>query len=149
MNTILVHMADPHWTERALHFACAMAWEHNARLVLLRLLPVPYPGWLGTDLGEYSPTGHNAALLARYAALAKDYGVDFTIQPMQYITLEGALVDAADLCDALVVVAQPHTSIIPYWGKLRWWSLERRLAAQKRQLYTLGQLIDRANRTPS
>jgi hypothetical protein len=115
-----------------------MAWEHSARLVLLRLVPVNHPGWLGTELGDPFPTERDSDALQAYAAIAEDYGIDFAIQPMQYITLEGALVDAADLFDALAVFARPLKSAVPYWDKLRWWSLERRLVAHKRQLCTLN-----------
>jgi hypothetical protein len=142
VGTIMVQMADPQWTEQALHLACSLAWQHKARIVLLRLESVSYPGWLGTELGEPVPTEQETGALQAYAAIAKDYGVDFTVQPMQYITLEGALVDAANLIDAQVVFAQPSKSVIPYWDKLRLWSLERRLAAHKRHLYTLNQPID-------
>lgn len=149
MHTIMVHMADPQWTERAMHLACAMAQQHKAQIVLLWLIPVPNPGWLGAGPGEAIPTEQDTECQAVYMAIARDYQVDCTVQRMQYFTLDGALIDAADLLDAEVIFARLPKSIIPYWDKLRWWNLKRQLAAHNRQLNTLNKPTNTTHWMPS
>jgi hypothetical protein len=83
-------MADDQWTQLALHLAGAMVWQYHARIVLLWLVPVLHPGWLGTHFGESYMTRQDSTKLQEYAAIAEAYGVDFTIQTMQYFALEGA-----------------------------------------------------------
>lgn len=149
MHTIIVHMADPQWTARAMHLACGIAQQYKAQIVLLRLIPVPNPGWLGAGPGEAIPTGQDTSDYAFYKAIAKDYQVDCTVQRMQYFTLDGALMDAADLWDAQMIFAQLPKSIIPYWDKLRWWNMKRRLSAHNRQLNTLNEPADSSYSMPS
>ncbi len=137
MKTILVQMSEPSWTMQALHLACALARNNVAHIILLRLMPVAHPSYLGTAFGNSLPTDDERHAIAEYAATAEDYGVELSIQPMQCATTLDALVDAADQVNAAVVFAHLRQSWLPYWHKFQIWNLKRQLSAAGRQLFML------------
>ncbi len=137
MKTILVQMSEPAWTMQALHLACALARNNSTQIILLRLIPVHHPSYLGTAFGNTPPADHEQHELDEYAATAEDYGVALSIQPMQCATTLDALVDAADQLNVDVVFAHPGKSWLPYWQAFQTWNLKRQLSAVQRQLFTL------------
>ncbi|MBL8164451.1 MAG: hypothetical protein JNJ61_20855 [Anaerolineae bacterium] len=137
MKTILVQISEPSWTMQALHLACALARNNAAQIILLRLMPVRHPSYLGSAFGNSPPTEQERHDMAEYAATAEDYGVELSIQPMQCATVLGALVDAADQLNVDAVFAHIHKSWIPYWHQFQTWDLRRQLSAAHRQLFTL------------
>lgn len=84
MHTIIVHVSDPQWTERAMHLACEVAHQHKAQIVLLRLIAVPNPAWLGVGNDEAIPTEPDTSDYAFYQAIAKDHQVDCTVQRIHH-----------------------------------------------------------------
>lgn len=133
MKTIMVQMADKQWTMEAMHLASAVARNTDARIVLLRLALANNPGLLGW--GMMAPTAEERRQMEEYASIAEDYGVEFDVQPMQFVTLVDALAQAARQRQAAALFAHiPHSSI-PYWRRFRLWSLKRQLGDCR--LYTL------------
>lgn len=149
MYSILVQMAEERWTMQAMHLACALARNTGGKVVLLRLIPVRNPGLLGASIGDWSPTEGEYQRIKEYAATAEDYDVQLILQPMQYLNLLDAVVDAAEELDTVVVFAQVMPSRIPYWQRFQAWNLERRLRLQRRQLFTLEQPVGSIEWTPS
>lgn len=136
--TILVHIGDFEWTMKAMHLACAMAHNTQSNLVLLQLRAVSNPALLGSGLGVDLPSSYEDNNLRKYLAVAEDYGVTFTLQPMAYVSRIDALIQAASEIDAVVVFTHFPKRILPLWDRLQQWSLRRQLAAQGCQLYTLS-----------
>ncbi|MCL4250699.1 MAG: hypothetical protein KJ065_21290 [Anaerolineae bacterium] len=149
MSIILVQMADDQWTQRAMHLACTMAQQNKARIVLLWLVSVPNPGWLGAGLSEFIPTKRDTERQAVYTTIARDYGVECMVQRMDYYTLYGALVSAVDLLDAQVVFTKLPRGIFPLWDKFRLWDLRRQLSARDCELHTLNEPPEVAASLPS
>lgn len=138
MKTIMVQMSEHEWTMQAIHFACALARTNQTTILLLRMIPVTHPQYLGTPYGYCALSGQELKAIGEYGATAEDYQVTLAVQPMQYVTALDAIVDAADLFDVDIVFANIPTSVIPYWRQFRTWQLTRRLAAKHRRLYTLA-----------
>ena len=149
MSIILVHMSEPHWTLQAIHFACALSRNIGADVILLRLIQVNHPGYLGTEYGDRLLTMREERLLAEYAATAEDYGVALTYCQMQCATALNALADAADHVDADMVFAHIPPSRIPLWRDLQIWTLWRRLAGSGRQLFTLDKPLPTSEQLPT
>ncbi len=141
-------MADETWTLQALHFACALARNYDARVILVRLMQVQHLGFLGTEFGSTPLSSKEYAAWLNYAATAEDYGVALVRQSMQCWSPLEAIADAADYVDAQVVFVHIPHSHIPYVDKLQRWQLQRRLGKANRQLYTL-EPADENSRTPS
>jgi hypothetical protein len=139
MKTILVQISENHWTLQAVHLACSLARHDDAKIILLRLLPVYHPGYLGTEFVDSNPTPQEYKEIAAYHATAEDYGVSISFRQMQYVTALDAVVDAAEQINANVVFAHIPASRFYYWHKFLIWNLQRRLVAARRQLYTLDQ----------
>ncbi|MCI0709631.1 MAG: hypothetical protein L0154_05645 [Chloroflexi bacterium] len=125
MKTIIVHMSDEAWTLEAMHLASALARNINGKIVLLRLVLANNPGLLGW--GVAPPTTVEQRQIKDYAAVAEDYGVEFWVQPMQFITLEGALVQAAAALDATFLFAHIAHRQVSWWRRFRVWNLKRQL----------------------
>lgn len=142
MQTIIVQMSDRQWTMQALHLACALARNNHAQVILLRLIAVNYPGYLGTPFGNGSLTRSEYADIKEFVATAEDYGIELSLSQMQCVSSPGALADAANELKADVVFAHVPESRIPYWRRLQVWNLERRLSHC--QLFTL----DKSGRSP-
>ncbi len=139
MKTVIVQMADRAWTERALHIACAMARHDEAVIILLQMIPVQHYSWLGTSLGQ-EPLGRELSNdVWDYRSIARNYGMELCVEPLQWVSYIGAVVDAAEELDADVVFADLPHSAIPGWRKLQTWDLRRQLQARHCALYTLEQ----------
>lgn len=140
MKTIIVQMADREWTEKALHVACAMARYDESSIVLLRLIETQY-SWLGTDFGyePLSPDESNAVW--DYKAIAEKYGIEFSVEPMQWVTFVGAVVDAVEALGAEAAFAVLPHSVLPLWHKFQTWDLRRQLQKRGCTLYTLEQPV--------
>ena len=75
--------------------------------------------------------------MEEYAAVAEDYGVEFSIQPMQFVMLADALGQAAELLRVSVLFAHIPQSNIPFWRRFQLWNLKRQLGNCR--LYTLDE----------
>ena len=140
MTTFLVHMAKPQWTEQALHLACAMAHTSGVDLVLLDLIPVQHYSWLGTSFG-FQLGADNHDEVQRYRAIAASYDVELSVQPMQYMSLIGALAEAVESLEAQALFTYIPTSSIPLWRSFQIWNLRRQLVRQGCTLHTLDQPV--------
>ena len=149
MQTIMVQITDHRETLATLHFACAMALNVKARIILVKMLPVQYPGWLGTDMGSWNFTAQDHADMKDYQATAEDYGVEVAGEIFQYLTLPEAIADAADYVDAQFVFATLPGSVVPYWRKFQVWALRKRLARHGRHLLLSDQNQPSQTHVPS
>lgn len=138
MNAILVQMSDELWTPKAVHFACALARANRTSVILLQMIPVSHPQYLGSLYGFPAFDARERHAISQYAATAEDYLVPFVIRPIQYVIALDAVAEAAEACDAEVVLANVPASIIPFWRSFRTWQIRRRLAAHGRRLITLA-----------
>ncbi|MCC6804407.1 MAG: hypothetical protein IT319_16105 [Anaerolineae bacterium] len=138
MTTFMVQMAKPQWAEAALHLACAVARTSDADLILLRLIQPQHYSWLGTPFG-FELSAKDSERVWRYKAIAASYGVELRLQSMQYVTLIGALVEAAEMYQAQAVFACIPESILPMWHQYQVWDLRRQLERLGCALHTLDQ----------
>jgi len=141
MNTILVQMAEAEWTEEALHLACAMARNTGGSVILLRLFCAQHYSWLGQAFWNEAPSQEESDRLWGYKAIADQYDIDLSIQPMQYATFIEALIDARDQLDTEIVFACIPGSTLPMWQKFQKWNLRRQLAQRHCALYTLDEPV--------
>ncbi|MCC6905436.1 MAG: universal stress protein [Anaerolineae bacterium] len=148
MDTILVQLSEHEWTTQALHLACAIGRHAEARIHLLRLMPVRHLSYLGTPLGDTPIPTEEWQRLKEYGRIAEEYGVDIQLHPMQCVSTLDALVDAAEQLDADVVFAHIPEAALPFWRQLRLWKLERRLKASRRQLFTLERPLNATLEAP-
>lgn len=135
MKTIVVEMSDERWTMEAMHLASALARSVNGKVVLLHLVLAKNPGLLGWGIAP--PTAREERQLQEYAAVAEDYGVEFWIQPMQFISSGDALVQAAEVISASVLFAHIPETQLHFWKRFQLWNLRRRL--HNCRLYTLDE----------
>ncbi len=129
MGVILVQFGEAQWMIRAMHLACAMARSNDERVLLLVLNRAPSPFLLGADFCIPNPTARELALLDDCAQIADEYGLGLTLQPMQYDTLGGAIVQAVTECEAAAAFVQMPHSWIPFADRVGRWSLQRQLQA--------------------
>jgi len=132
-QTIMVQISDHEWTFEALHCACLLARNTSASIALVKLIPVPHPGWLGTEWSYMNFTHQEQADFADYQATIEDYGVELTPLVFQYVTLTEAIAQAAEHVNARLVLAKIPKSVIPFWTRFQRWSLNRQLNCQNRQ----------------
>ncbi len=137
MSRILVQIANPMWTKRALHLACGLAREQNHEIILLRLMQVEHISYLGSEFGNSAITHEDYLLLQEYAATAEDYGITVTLEQTQCLSPLDAIADAASLLDARIIFAHIPQSPVPFLRELRLHHLERRLRDSGCLLYTL------------
>lgn len=139
MGTILVQISDRVWTTKAMHLACAIARNTRSRLFLLHLMKIRSPYLLGTELGALPPSRDQLEEIEELASIAEDYGLDPTIQPMQYESLTDALAQAAVHTQASVMFAHIPESVVPFWRTLQLWNLRRQLTNHGVRLYGLDE----------
>lgn len=130
---IMVQMDGNPWANDALHAAARMARSTGGEIVLVDMIPIGFPGWLGTDLGNIFRQPHPE--LGAWKATLEDYGVAYRIGAFRYIGLLEGLAQAAEYFEARVVFAQVPHSIIPYWQQFQRWCLRRRLSHSQILLY--------------
>lgn len=138
MKTILIQFAEARWTDEAVVQACVLARNSQARVVVLRLMHMPYAAYLGTEIGYVPPTMQERARLDDYGATAEDYGVELTVEAMQCISSAGCLVQAVECFDADLIFAYISPSRIPYWHRFQAWRMREALGSK---LVTLEQPI--------
>ncbi len=141
MSTILVQMAERAWTEEALHLACAMARNNHVNVTLLRMIEAQHYSWLGTTLGFENFSADESDVLWDYKAIAEKYEVELEVQPMQWMSYVGAMVDASDELEAEAVFACPPAHILPFMRRFEIWELRRQLEERSRALYLLDQPV--------
>lgn len=132
-TVIMVQMADRSWTMEALHCAARMARQQAAKVVLVAVVPVVHPSWVGTEWGYLNFTEQDRANLEDYLATFEDYGVPCESLVFQYVSLVGAIVQVAEHLNAQTVFARLPESVLPFWTRLQGWLLHRQLAQQNRQ----------------
>ncbi|MCI0710945.1 MAG: hypothetical protein L0154_12365 [Chloroflexi bacterium] len=125
METIIVQISDHQWTMEATHLACALARRIDGNIVLLRCVLANNPGLLGW--GVPLLTNSEYQNIKEYTAVAEDYGVEYTVQPMQFISLMDALAQATQQLDARVLFAHIPRTRISLWRKFRLWQLRHQL----------------------
>ena len=108
-----------------------------------------HPGFLGTELGMMGLGMQDVKAMQDYEATAEDYGVPFSTQVFQYVTLAEALEEAAEHFGARVVFATLPQYRLRFWRTFLLWRLERKLQKQGRKLYTLEKPADFIEATPS
>jgi hypothetical protein len=133
-QTIMIQIGDRAWTSEALHSACVLARRTGAEIALVKMVPVQHCSWLGTDFGYRLLTERDREELREYEFTLEDYGIQFSINVMQFATLLDATVQAAETVGAQIIFAQLPNSVIPYWHNFQMAMLRRRLAHQQRQL---------------
>ena len=148
MESIIVEMANSQWTEAALHLACAMARTTHSNVILLRMIETQHLSWLGASVDCDFFSAQDSERLWVYKAIAEKYGVEFSIEPMQWISYVEALVEASDQLNAEVIFASVPESRLPLMRKFQVWDLRRQLAQRHRTLYTLDQPVKSSTPTP-
>jgi len=147
-NSIMLQIGEPSWLPVALHLACAVARSHCYELILVKMIPVSHAGWLGTELGNLQLTETDRRLMQNCAATAEDYGVPYSTEIYQYITLSEAIVDAAQYFNARMVFANLPQYKLPFWRKLLMWRMRRQFARLGRLLYTLDETTPNEPQVP-
>jgi hypothetical protein len=137
MSTIMVQVTDQTQTLAALHFACALARSNQGRIVLLKLIPVSQPGWLGTEWGYMNFTDKDQQALKGYEKVVVSHGIDVKACLLQVMSTRDGIISAADSVDAQIVFAQLSHSIIPFWHAWQTRILRRSLEQHQRHLYML------------
>jgi len=145
----MVQMTNSEGTLEALHFACALACGKQAKVALVKMVPVQHPALLGTEFGDMNLTGQDREEMANYQVIASNYGVAAEAHYFQYVTLAEAVAEAADYVDAQIVFAALPNSLIPFWRRFHAWMLRRRLIQRNRQLYLLEHDRRSTHWTPS
>ena len=130
---IMVQIADRAWTLEALHCACVMARARSAQIALVEMTPVMQPSYLGTELAYLALSESDRMNSLEYQATLEDYGVEFSLYRITYLSLVDAIVEAADYVNAEVVFATIPWSIIPFWQTFQRRQLRRRLARNRRE----------------
>jgi hypothetical protein len=135
METIMVAAGERQWTLGAMHLACALARNMGKDLVLVQMVSVSQPSYLGANFAHWNDTAEDQARMRDYVHTAEDYGVNLSVTVFEYINFVPGLAQAAEHADADVVFATLPNSAIPYLRRLRLWNLRREL--KRRTLYTL------------
>lgn len=149
MGTVVVQISDRKWTTQAVHFACAMARNTHSRLVLLHLIAARNAYLLGTDLGTRLPTKPELEAIGEYELIAEEYGLEITLQRMQYECFGDALVQAVEVTHPSVLFANIPRSVFPFWRRIELWNLRHQLSSMNCQLYTLDEAEQEQEWLPS
>lgn len=142
MENVVVQIADPQWTNQAVHLASALARNMNARVTLLYLILVRNPGLLGSQIATPAPTWQEQAQFQGYSTICEDYGVECVLQPMQYVSQLDALQDAASILHARVLFVKRPDNPFSLRNRFWAWYLQRGMQATGCQLY----LVDTSTR---
>ncbi len=137
MNTntmIMVQIADQKWTMDALHRACRLGRTMPSHIALVKMIPVQYPGWLGTELGNRNFTEQDQREIINCEATLQDYHIEFSLTVFQYLEIDEAILQAANMLNASIVFATLPHSFIPFWRNLRLEVLRRRLGRNQHRL---------------
>jgi hypothetical protein len=132
---IMVQIDEPQWTQSVMRSACALAQRQNARIVLVKLVPVRHALYLGTGMGYLDLDEQEVLSLQKYADMAADCHVDCDIKVYQYWDLFRAINDAAGWLGASTVFARLPRSRFFFWNEARWEVLRQHLAHQSAELF--------------
>lgn len=135
MGNIIVQLADPQWTTQALHLASALARNTGSHVTFLHLMLARNPGLLGSEMATPAPTWAEQDQFREYGTICEDYGVDCVLQPMQYVSLTGALQDAAMLLKARAFFVKKPDSHFTLWNRFWAWRLHQVMRSTGCQLY--------------
>ncbi len=143
MKPILLVISNPEWTHKAMHLACQLANNTKSPLVLLDFRLTHNVGGLGQGAYQH-PNYQEHFALRDYHLIAEEYGLEVTIQPVEYESFHDVMIQIVDEFDGTVVFAQPPKSIIPFWSQFTLWQLQHELAKMNCRLYTLENERDTA-----
>jgi hypothetical protein len=146
---IMVVVGEKQWTLQAVHLAAARARATGAEVILIKMVAVGYPGYLGSPYGSEPLSQRDYDDLQAYHRVCESYAAPHQIVPFQYISLGGAIADAAEQLNAESVFASVPDSIIPYWHRYQVWSIRRQLDRHGCALYTLEPPAGLPNGSPS
>lgn len=117
MNTRLIEIAEREWTMNALHDACSAARINGDKIILLRMMHVNNPGFLGSEYAYLAPDRQEMGDIHAYETLIEDYGVQATLSNIQYITRVECLIEIATAKQASVLYAKPAASWLGWWTR--------------------------------
>ncbi len=139
---ILVCVAEHQWTLEALHLACALASDSGGRVTLVKMVPVGHPLFLGDSdaYWHYSPAEREE--MKAFVAILETYDVPFAAEVFQYVSLAGAIVDAADHFGASTIFATLPHRIIPLWRRYELWTMRRQFRQRNCPFYTLETALE-------
>jgi hypothetical protein len=135
MSTIMVQVTDKSHTLTALRAACDLACKNQHDIVLLKLVPVTHPSWLGTELGNLNLSDQDQRAFREYQLYAKSRAVTAKVSCLQSVTSVEAIIWAAECVKAQIVFAHLPHSLIPFWRLWQRWLLRRHLEQLQCQLY--------------
>lgn len=147
-RTIIVQLATPEWTLKAIHLACAMASRTGAGVALVRMIPVPHIGLLGEEMGEVRLSDREQALAQQCYTVATDYGITLQLVRFQYFSLAEALVQVVPYLDAQAIFAHLSPISFPFWHRFRVWLLQSKLQLLNCDLYTLDTPVNQPETAP-
>lgn len=135
MGNIIVQLTDRQWSIQTLHLASALARNTGSYVTLLHLMLAHNPGLLGSDLAITAPSLEEQSQFSEYSEICEDYGVDCILQPMQYVSLFGALQDAAMILKANAFFVKKPDSRFTVWNQLWTWRLHQVMHSTGCQCY--------------
>jgi hypothetical protein len=131
---IMVQVADPEWTCRALDGACALARDCGGRIALVHTVQVKHLAYLGSAMGYMDFYEEDERRLQSYCDLIAASGIDCSVTLYQACNPLWAVVDIVELVDATYVYAKPQASLVPLWSACEFELLRVRLARQNCEL---------------
>jgi hypothetical protein len=134
MSTIMVHITDHKHTLIALQLACDLARRNEGQIVLLKLIPVAHPEWLGTEWGYMYFSAKEQRALKDYENIVDGCGITVQTCVIQVLSTQDGIISAADSVDAQIVFARLPHSFIPFWHTWQVKKLRRALEQHQRQL---------------
>jgi hypothetical protein len=139
---ILICSADDEWTLEALHLASAASYHTGQSIILLQMVPVDHPYYLGQDFENRRYSAKEQRIMRQFQRVLEEYGVSYQASPFQYVSLAEAIVDAAEQFDAATVFATLPASRLPFWRRFEMWSLRRTMKRQQRAFYALDDPLE-------
>jgi hypothetical protein len=139
ISRIMIPLEEWDWTLTAVCFACILARATEADLVLVEMIPVQHPYWMGTPLADLNRK--EVRYLPELIATLESYGVPYELRAFRYLSFVEAIVQAAELYKAQIVFARVAHSFIPFWQSLQSWRLRKRLERDHRQLYEAAEQL--------
>jgi hypothetical protein len=133
ISRIMIPLEEWDWTLKAVCFACVLSRSTGAKLVLVELIPVQHPSWMGTPLADLYRKEY--PYLPKLEAMLEKKGIPFEVRAFHFLSFVEAIVQAAERYKVQVVFARVADSFIPFWQKFQGWRLRKSLEHNHRQLY--------------
>ena len=143
MKPVAVVIAEPTWTTKAMHLACALARNTQSPLILLDFRRTKNVALLGSGIGYDTPTMAEYVTLRDYFMIAEDYGVLMTVQPVEYESYADTLVQMVELFAPTTLFTEAPKSLIPALSRFITWQVRRQLEHLNCKLYTLDEAFTR------